>query len=371
RRGNDEPGLRRVSADVKRVVDAGDRLTDGTDVDAVDIQEGLYEAIENRDVSSRDVVEAIDTVDGLSGVKRQRAARLLVRAGGEGAMLIADASGENLNAILSLTLRTEGTDYAGNLDDKVRETLAVHYAYEHFGTDRWGGDLYPKARDGTDVAAGIARDVEYLDGSDRVTGLLDAISSETGGGHLESVSPSNEGLLRGAALEVRSTRRLVSEDEIQSETIRMSYEPTWGEDYLRQNLDTDGEDSDLKRIANDVYGNKKSNTVREVRRVLGLTDGASSGNAEFDAVELSNGEIRVYYESKNFANYRRGALVEDIRSKAVRLYARKIAEGADLNDVSMTVYTRNEESARILRNQFDDSLSSIVDVKGVGSIGSE
>lgn len=327
----------------------------------------------NGDVKSGDAASVVKKVGSFeSDAKRARAREMLRDAGGEGAaQLLADASRDNLDDILSMTIDADGAD--SDLARQVREQLAKEYSREHLRTDRYGGDLYPEAEDGTDVAAGISRDIDYLDDSDQVTGLADAID-QTGGPQLVDLSAGGENSFKGAALEVRSTRELIENNQLDGDSIEMNYEPTWNKERLRKNLDTSGDKNDIQDIAEAVYGSKSEENVRTVKLTLGFGEfnDRNVGQAEFDGIQRTeSGGIVTYHESKNFGNYRKYSdeIASDIRQNVVRLYADRVADGKDVEDIDIdvSVYTRNKNGADELSEELGNSW--IKSIEGVEEIG--
>jgi len=334
-------------------------------IDADRFRRALKQSVvKNGNVDSVDAADAIDTITGYDGPKQQRVALLIQRTKGSGgAEFLADASDSTIDDVLSFEVDVDNPAYEG-LQERVRVGIVRQYSRNKLDTDNWGGDLYPNAEDGTEVAAGIANDIDALDDSEKIKDLSDLLAREGGGPYMSGDPPDR--LFKGAALEVRTARHLLEEGELNSnDRLRLSYKP----ENFESRLDNFNDD-DLEAIAKRVYSSNDDSNVDKVEEILNLNDdSAQDVRPEFDALERSgnDGSSIIYYESKNFKDYSRATddIAQSTEQNLVRLFTDRLVDAnsnlgrdeLDNVDVNLAVKSENGKEtliSEINRNWLDE-----------------
>jgi len=332
---------------VQVLVSDGDR--------AAAYREAVLQAVDTESTLSvdeiDDAVRKIQNID--DATKRARGQYIITEAGGEGGFkFIADADATTLEKVLSFDVDTSGTELPNNLGDQVSVSLAKEYSRGHFSFNSWADNVYDVGSE-TAVAREIAEDIEALNNNEAVEGLGRLLTKEAGDGssgggsylaEVRSLSPSaSDAPLKGAALELRVARAEAPSPD-SDDVLRLDYEPDTDFTDIRELNDTDDA---LGKIAEKVYGTRDEIDKQTVADDLGLQSGGT--DAEFDAVRDSDGDLKLYVESKNRATVTKA----DLNDQMSRYLAHQIINGdTDLSDAKVTVYTRTQEQAEELNDAF-------------------
>ncbi|MFC7072625.1 hypothetical protein ACFQJ7_17150 [Halovenus rubra] len=297
-------------------------------------------------------------IDSLDETKQKRAMELVDRASGEGgAQFLADAATDTtdttIDDVLGMTLDTSDTPYPDDLADQVRVGLVKEHSREHLKPDNWAGKIYPDADSSTEVAGKIAKELDELEDTEGVEGIMRLPAKTNGAGSgaylIDLPAPgASQSAVKGASLEIR-VGSATAEGLLDGETLRLSYKPDVEfTDITDEEIDGDPLEEIAERVYNDP--DKKG----RVKKHLGI-DGDSDGKQpEFDVIRESSDSDRktAYWEAKNSKTLP----PSEIRDQASRYLAYRILNGdTDLSNTAMVVVTRTETQAKNLNKAFDSS----------------